>query len=194
MSKSSYSYIRDAYKTPKETYVHRLQWERKQKWRKEGAVVRVRRPTRLDRARSLGYKAKEGIIVVRTRVRKGGRRKSRFFRGRRTKHMGMHKINPKKSLQWIGEERAAKRYPNMEVLNSYWVDEDGKHKWYEVILINRSHPAILRDPFYSWVSNSRGRVFRGKTSAGHKGRGLRTRGIGAEKVRPSIRRHSGKGK
>ncbi len=172
MSKSYYSYVRDAWKIPGETYLKKLSWERRIKWRREPPVVRVDHPTRIDRARSLGYRAKQGITVVRVRVRKGGMRKSRYIRGRRTKRMGMHKITPKKSIQRIGEERAAKRYPNMEVLNSYWVGEDGKHKWHEVILVDPSHPAIKNDKKLSWITNPahKGRAYRGKTSAGKKGR------------------------
>ncbi|MFQ6056452.1 MAG: 50S ribosomal protein L15e [Methanosarcinales archaeon] len=194
MVKSFYGYIRDAWKKPKETYVHKLRWERLQVWRKEPTVTRIDRPTRLDRARSLGYKAKQGIIVVRVKVRRGGRRKSRYVRGRRTKHMGKNKISLGKSLQRIAEERASRKYPNMEVLNSYWVGEDGKKKWFEVILVDRDHPVIKSDPNLNWICNVRGRTYRGLTSAGKKGRGLHKKGKGTEKNRPSIRAHQGRGK
>jgi large subunit ribosomal protein L15e len=96
-------------------------------------------------------------------------------------------LTPKKNLQWIAEERAARKFPNMEVLSSYWVGEDGKYKWFEVILVDRNHPAIMADKQLSWITTKRGRVFRGLTSAGRKARGLRRRGRGAEKVRPSLR-------
>ena len=112
--------------------VKSLLWERMQVWRREGSVVRLDRPTRIDRAHTLGYKAKQGVIVVRASVRRGGRRKSRYVRGRRTARMGMRRITAGKSIQRIAEERASKKYPNMEVLNSYWVGQDGRHKWYEV--------------------------------------------------------------
>lgn len=196
MSKSFYGYIRDAWKKPDTTYVHDLRWERLQQWRKEGSVTRIKRPTRIDRARSLGYKAKQGIIVVRAKVRRGGLRKSRYVRGRRTQHMGKNKITAGKSIQRIAEERAARKYPNMEVLNSYWVGEDGKLKWYEVILVDPSHPVIKNDNNLKWVCNNKqkGRVFRGKTSAGRKGRGMGKRGKGTEKTRPSIRSHQSRGK
>jgi len=196
MSRSFYGYIRDAWKQPGESYVDDLSWSRMQVWRRDPVVVRIDRPTRLDRARSLGYKAKQGIIVVRVSVRRGGRRKPRWKRGRRTKHMGVHKITPGKSIQRIGEERVARKYPNMEVLNSYWVGEDGKRRWFEVILVDPHHPRIKGDERLNWLShgsNTR-RVYRGKTSAGRKGRGLRTRGRGTEKNRPSIRSKGGRGK
>ncbi len=185
--KSAYAYIRKAWKNPWEGYVGKLMWERLQKWRREPAVVRIERPTRLDRARALGYKAKKGVVVVRVRIRRGGRRAGRPNKGRKTKNLMVSRLTPKKSLQWIAEERAARKYPNMEVLSSYWVGEDGKHKWFEVILIDRAHPAILNDKNLSGIAKQRGRVFRGLTSSARKSRGLRRKGRGAEKVRPSYR-------
>ena len=59
--------------------------------------------------------------------------------------------------------------------------------WYEVILVDRDHPSIQKDKDLGPIARQRGRVFRGLTSAGKKTRGLRKKGIGAEKVRPSIR-------
>jgi large subunit ribosomal protein L15e len=191
MAKSMYAYVREAWKSPKESAVKGLLWERMQKWRREGSVVRVERPTRIDRARALGYRAKQGIVVARVSVRRGGRRKSRYIRGRRTAAMGMRRITAGKSIQRIAEERAARKFPNMEVLNSYWVGEDGRQKWYEVILVDGHHPAIRSDSRLSWIGEPphRGRAERGKTSAGMKGRGMRKRGKGTEKTRPSIRSH-----
>ena len=46
-------------------------------WRKENALTRIEKPSRIARARRLGYKAKQGIIVVRMRVGAGGMRKQR---------------------------------------------------------------------------------------------------------------------
>jgi len=73
-----YKYIRKAWKTPKESYVRELMWERVPIWRRQKAIQRIEKPTRLDRARSLGYKAKKGFVLVRARVRRGSMRKSRF--------------------------------------------------------------------------------------------------------------------
>ncbi|MEA3294861.1 MAG: 50S ribosomal protein L15e [Euryarchaeota archaeon] len=196
MARSMYSYIRDAWKDPDNTYTHELRWHRLQEWRREAAVQRIDKPTRLDRARSLGYKAKQGIIMARVGIRRGSARKSRYIRGRRTKRMGMRKITRGKSLQRIAEERAARKFPNLQVLNSYWVGEDGRLKWYEIILVDTAHPVIKSDPRLNWLCrpNQKGRVFRGKTSAGTKGRGQRKRGKGTEKTRPSIRSRGNLGK
>ncbi|MBC7128345.1 MAG: 50S ribosomal protein L15e [Thermoplasmatales archaeon] len=186
MAKGMYHYLREAWKKPDTSY-NSPQWHRLIEWRKQGAIVRVASPLRLDRAKSLGYKAKQGFVVVRARVRAGGRRKERPNKGRKPSKMGVNKITPKKSIKRIAEERVARKYPNMEVLNSYWVGKDGKYHYYEVILVDRSHPVIKSDNKINWICDERGRAFRGKTSAGKKGRGLRKRGKGAEKVRPSVR-------
>ena len=173
-----------------------LRWERLQVWRKQGSVTRIEKPTRIDRARSLGYKAKQGIIVARIKVRRGGLGKSRFNRGRRTQKMGKNRITGGMSIQRIAEARADRKYPNLEVLNSYWVGEDGKHIWFEAILVDPHHPVIKSDKNLNWICSPsvRGRATRGKTSASRKGRGMSTRGKGTEKTRPSIRGHKSRGK
>ena len=167
-----------------------------QVWRRAGSIVRLDHPTRIDRARALGYRAKQGIAVARVKVRRGGRRRSRFIRARRSARMGKNRITQAKSIQRIAEERASRRFPNMEVLNSYWVGQDGKLKYYEVILVDGHHPAIRSDRKLAWIGGSthRGRAERGKTSAGRRGRGMTTRGFGTEKTRPSIRSHANQGK
>jgi large subunit ribosomal protein L15e len=194
--KNLYQHVREAWKKPSDSYVRDLTRQRMIEWRKGEAFVRVNRPTRIDRARSLGYKAKQGYVVVRARVRRGGMRKRTIKGGRRAKRKGITKITPAKSIQRIAEERTAKKYPNLEVLNSYWIGEDGRHKYYEVILVDPHHPVIKSDPKINWICEPahKGRAHRGLTSAGKKGRGLRHKGKGAEKVRPSIKSHHRKGK
>jgi len=190
-----YSYVRSLWKRPKEN-LGSLWKERLIKYRREGTVVRIEKPTRIDRARALGYKAKQGVIVVRVRVRKGGRERERHRNARRPKRAGFTDFTPKKSLRWIAEERAARKYPNLEVLNSYYVAEDGNYKWFEVILVDPHHPAIKTDKTLGWITGKahKGRVFRGLTSAGKISRGLKNKGKGAEKIRPSIRANEGRGK
>lgn len=180
MVKGMYHYIAQVWKRPFDGEMKQLLRERLVKWRREPAVVRIEKPTRLDRARALGYKAKTGFVVVRVRVRKGGLRKPRPNKGRRPKRMGIYGYSPAKSLRLIAEERAARKFPNLEVLNSYYVGEDGNYKWFEVILVDPHHPAIRRDPDIKWICEKqhKGRVFRGLTSAGKKMRGLKkSRGL-----------------
>ncbi len=185
-----YKYLKKLWKNPKEN-LGRGKWRNfLVELRNQPMIFRVEHPTRIDRARSLGYKAKQGFIVARSRVAKGERRRPKITGGRRAKRYA-HFANPRKDAQVRAEEHVARMYPNCEVLNSYWLAEDGNYKWYEVILVDTSHPAIKKDKDISWLTKpkSKGRVFRGLTSAGRKSRGLRKRGKRAVKFRPSKRKH-----
>ncbi|WP_224332758.1 50S ribosomal protein L15e [Haloprofundus halobius] len=196
MAKSFYSHIKDAWKTPGDGKLAELQWQRKQEWRRQGAIERIERPTRLDKARELGYKAKQGIVVVRVSVRKGNARKRRHKAGRRSKRQGVNRIGRRKSIQRIAEERASRKYVNLRLLNSYWVGEDGSQKWFEMILVDPNHPAIQNDDDLNWICSDehKGRAFRGLTNEGKKNRGLDNRGKGTEHNRPSVTSGKGRGK
>jgi len=185
----AYKHIAKAWKKPETSFVEELMRQRAIEWRKQPTVHRIERPTRLDRARKLGYKAKQGFVIARVRVRRGGLRKIRPRSGRRPKRMGVAKYKPAKSMRLIAEERAARKFPNLEVLNSYWIWEDGRFKWFEVIMVDPSHPVIKSDKDINWICEEvhHGRAFRGLTSAGKEVRGLHHKGRGAEKVRPSRR-------
>jgi large subunit ribosomal protein L15e len=189
MARSYYTYVGDAWDNPKDGPVADLHRKRLVEWRRGPTVERVDRPTRIDRARALGFKAKPGFVVVRAKVRRGSLRKRAIVKGRKPKKRGINKITSKLNLKRIAEQRAHKRYPNLEILNSYWVGEDGRFKYYEVIFVDPDHPSIRNDPKINWICkpNQKGRTYRGKTSAGIKTRGLRKRGKGAEHLRPSRR-------
>ena len=166
-----YKHIKNLWSQYKEVYKDYLV-----EWRKEPTTIRLERPTRLDKARELGYKAKQGVIVVRQRILRGGhnRPQPNTKGGRRPKHSG-HRLDLDKNYQVIAEERANKKFLNCEVLNSYFLAKDGKYYWYEVILVDNSHPAIKNDKDLGWTASKKHtkRVFRGLTSAGRRSRGLR---------------------
>jgi large subunit ribosomal protein L15e len=185
----AYKYIAEAWTKPEKSFVGELNRQRKIEWRKQSVIIRIDRPTRLDKARKLGYKAKQGYVLVRVRVRRGGFRKLRPRAGRRPKRMGVQKFKVSKSLRLIGEERVARKFPNLQVLNSYWVGEDGVSKWFEIVLVDPQHPVIKSDKNINWICEKQHtrRVFRSLTSAGKKVRSLRGRGRGSEKARPSIK-------
>ncbi|AOW80692.1 50S ribosomal protein L15e [Halodesulfurarchaeum formicicum] len=188
MTRSAYSYIKEAWRDPDDGKLAELQWQRKQDWRSQGAIERIERPTRLDKARDLGYKAKQGVVLARVSVRKGGARKSRFTAGRRSKRTGVNRLGRKKNLKRIAEERATRKFINLRVLNSYWVGEDGSQKWFEVILLDPNHPAIENDDDLNWICDDahENRALRGLTTAGDRGRGMLKRGTGSEHTRPSV--------
>ena len=149
-----YRHLQQAWKRPKDSYVEDLMRQRVIIWRRQPTIVRVEKPTRIDRARRLGYKAKKGFVVVRARVRRGGRRKPRPMMGRRQKRMGVKKHTPAKSIKLIAEERVARKYPNLEVIGSYWVWEDGISKWFEIILVDPDSPSIKTDKDMGWISGN----------------------------------------
>lgn len=161
--------------------------QRRSEWKDGPVITRIEEPSKPERARELGYKDKQGVVMARVRVRRGGRRKRRPKKGRRPKRMGVSKITAGKSIQLMAEERVARKFPNLEVLNSYKIGEDGKYHYFEVILLDPNHPVIRNDPDLSWVTDSshRGRAHRGLTSAGRSSRGLDGRGKGTGKNRPS---------
>jgi len=157
-------------------------------------VVRIENPTNIVRAKSLGYKAKQGVFITRVRVRRGSGLFRPVHKARRPKRHGFKKLTRRISIQRIAEIRASSKYPNAEIVNSYWVGEDGRFKYFEVILADRVHPSVLANKNLKAIVKKRGRAERGLTSAGRKNRGLRNKGHGAEKIRPSLRANNRKAK
>ena len=188
--KGLYQHIRDAWKKPDKKKLRELMI----KWRAENAVTKLERPTRIDRARSLGYKAKKGYVVVRVRIPRGGRQRARTNKARKSKRHTIRKV-VKMSYRWIAEIRAQKKFENLEVLNSYYLAKDGKHYFYEVILVDYSRPEIKNNKKTNWITKktNQHRVHRGLTSAGKKSRGLRDKSP-MNKNRPSVRAGKRRGK
>ena len=181
---NAYRYINKSFQAD---YAARSQLvkQRIARWRTEPPVERVDKPMNVARARELGYKAKEGVIVARVRVERGLSKRRKIKAGRKPSKEGAFYAF-RKSLQARAEERASNRFTNCEVLNSYFVGEDGNYKFFEVILLDRAHPAILNDPVYANVIAQRGRATRGLTSAGKKFRGIIKKGFGTSQNRPSV--------
>jgi large subunit ribosomal protein L15e len=181
-----YKYMREAWKSPRKNILKEEMKSTLIEWRKQPSTVRILKPTRLDKARSLGYRAKQGILIIRQKVQRGGRMNVKPAGGRRSKRQSRRK-DLNMSYQTIAEQRVASKFTNCEVLNSYYVAEDGHYFWYEIILVDKAHPAIINDKVLSWITKPKAnqRVNRGLTSSAKKSRGLRNKGNGAEKVRPS---------
>ena len=185
-----YTHLKQAWKKPDIKRVRELMIE----WRKDNVVTKLEKPTRLDRARSLGYKAKKGFVVARVRVLRGGHKRTKPNKGRRSKRQSNKKVL-KMSYKWIAEQRAQKKFINLEVLNSYNIAKDGRHYFYEVIMIDPTKPEIKNNKDTKWLSKktNQNRVQRGLTSAGKKSRGLRKKSP-TNKSRPSVRAGSRRGK
>jgi len=183
-------YVKDAWQNNDKEFAE-IRQARKIVWRKEEATVRIERPSRLDRARAAGYKAKQGFIVVRQRVSRGGRQHADIKGGRKTANSGQRKY-VSKNYQQIAEEKVNRKFPNCEILNSYLLDSDGKYYWYEVIALDRTNPSVYLNRNTSWALDTRGKAYRGLTSSARKARGLKRKGVGAEKIRPSLNANKGR--
>ncbi len=181
--KGMYHYLRETWKKPD---VEKLR-QRMIEWRKGNTIVKVEKPLRLDRARSLGYKAKKGFVTVRVRIKRGGRKRPHRRKGRRSKRQTIRKTL-KMNYRWVAEQRVQRKFSNLEVLNSYNIGKDGMYYFFEVILVDPERPEIKNDKTINWIcrKENRGRVFRGLTSAGKKSRGLRNKSRNL-KIRPSLR-------
>ena len=151
---SLYKQIASVWKKPKANLGDTLKGRLIQ-WRREGTIVSVASPTRVDRARALGYKAKQGYVLARVKIGKGGRRREYYGRrGRKPSKMGLVHFTHGKSLGKISEEKAQRKYINMTVLGSYLAGEDGKNKWFEVVLVDGSHGTTKKNPKMKWVSKN----------------------------------------
>jgi large subunit ribosomal protein L15e len=183
------------YKEMKETFQNEYK-ERSQelrtrlaRWNGEPPVVRLEKPTNIARARELGYKAKQGVVVARVRVVGGKKKRPMPPGGRKPSKYGRY-FSRRKANQAIAEERAARRFSNCEVLNSYFVGTAGSNRYFEIILLDRSNPSITSDNQYAALVNQKNRALRGLTSAGRSHRGIIQKGFGTKRFRPSKRQNT----
>eukprot|EP00929_Paragymnodinium_shiwhaense_P119847 TRINITY_DN9175_c0_g1_i1.p2 TRINITY_DN9175_c0_g1~~TRINITY_DN9175_c0_g1_i1.p2 ORF type:complete len:221 (-),score=29.83 TRINITY_DN9175_c0_g1_i1:268-885(-) len=188
----AYKYLEELYHRKQADVLRFLLRVRAWEYRQLPKLVKVNHPTRPDKARRLGYKAKQGFVVYRVAVRRGGRKRKNgkgIVYGK-PKHHGIRQIKAVRNLRSYAEERVGKRCGNLRVLNSYWVNQDATYKYFEVILVDPQHTAIRRDPRINWIVNPvhKHREHRGLTAAGRHYRGLTKRGHRANKIIGGSRR------
>ena len=106
--KSGYKHIKDTFEKHEKGYQSQY-WQRGIEYRKGKSIQRIEKPTKIYRARELGYKAKQGYAIVRARIRKGGMHKIRPKRGRKPRAMGVSKYTTGKNLRWSAEERVQRK-------------------------------------------------------------------------------------
>jgi large subunit ribosomal protein L15e len=86
-----YHYIKQAWRKPSEEKIAEIR-NKMIEWRSQERITKIEKPSRLDRARNLGYKAKKGFVVFRVTLERGGRSRIRPVSHRRTRRMGVKKI------------------------------------------------------------------------------------------------------
>eukprot|EP00996_Jenningsia_fusiforme_P003282 NODE_4081_length_864_cov_895.754601_g3766_i0.p1 GENE.NODE_4081_length_864_cov_895.754601_g3766_i0~~NODE_4081_length_864_cov_895.754601_g3766_i0.p1 ORF type:complete len:205 (-),score=27.57 NODE_4081_length_864_cov_895.754601_g3766_i0:172-786(-) len=186
-----YAYMQQVWNKKQSDVMRFLQRIRCWEFRHQHRMVKCSRPTRIDKARRLGFKKKPGYVIWRVRVRRGGRKRpvSRGITYGKPKTAGVTGLKNKKNLQAIAEGRVGRHCGGLRLLNSYWVNQDAIFKYYEVILVDPMHRVIRRDPRINWICKAvhKHREMRGLTSAGRKHRGLRHKGKRGTKARPSAK-------
>ena len=186
-----YKYLEELWKRKQTDLMRFILRMRTWEYRQLPALTRCTRSSRPDKARKLGYKRKQGFIIYRVRIRRGGRKRpvAKGIIYGKPKHQGVVGLKFARSLRSVAEERAGKKIPNLRVLNSYWVGQDSTYKFFEVIMVDPSHQAIRGDAKINWICRpvQKHRELRGLTSAGKRYRGLRTKGRNDNKNRPSRR-------
>lgn len=141
-------------------------------------VHRQEKPTFLERARTLGYKAKRGYTIFNVRVKKGNYPRQLKYNNGNTRgkcvNAGLYQIKPSLSKQVEAEIKVGKQVPNLRVLNSYWIGQDYMYKHFQVICIDPCMVEIRNDPKINWICKPvhKHREARALTSAGKKTRGL----------------------
>lgn len=71
----AYKYVEELWKKKQSDVLRFLLRVRCWEFRQLPSLCRVTRPSRPDKARRLGYKAKQGFVIYRVRVRRGGRKR-----------------------------------------------------------------------------------------------------------------------
>lgn len=107
-------------------------------YRDEPNHLLVKKPTKPGRARALGYKANGKFVVIRSSISKGGIKAIIPSRGR--KHPNFCKKTRAISHEKILENRALKKFPNLQCIGSYKLVENGKKAWYEYLCLISSIP------------------------------------------------------
>ena len=187
----AYKYLQELWKNKQSEVLKFVSRIRNWELRQLPAIHRASKPTRVEKARALGYKAKQGYVIYRIRIRRGGRKRP-VKKGRvygKPSSVGVTGLKNAKSIKSIAEERVGRKLPTLRLLNSYWIGQDATFKYFEAIMIDPAHNAIRNDPRINWICNAvhKRREARGLTSSGKQHRGLRVKGDRDNKVRPSRR-------
>ena len=190
-SSGAYKYVEELWKKKQSDVLRFLQRVRVWEYRQLPSVVRVTRPSRPDKARRLGYKAKQGFCICRARVRAGpqeAREQGHPLRQARAPGCEEAEIRAQPAIGRGGARRARplRRAPRAQLVLA---QRRFVYKYYEVIMVDPMHKVVRNDPRINWICNPvhKHREIRSLTAAGRKYRGLGGKGHNYNKARPSKR-------
>lgn len=103
----AYRYVQELYRKKQSDVLRYLLRIRCWQYRQLTRLHRAPRPSRPDKARRLGYRAKQGFLIYRISVRRGGRKRP-VHKGctyGKPKSHGVNELKPYRNLQSVAEVR-----------------------------------------------------------------------------------------
>ena len=103
----AYRYVQELYRKKQSDVLRYLLRIRCWQYRQLTRLHRAPRPSRPDKARRLGYRAKQGFLIYRISVRRGGRKRP-VHKGctyGKPKSHGVNELKPYRKLQSVAEVR-----------------------------------------------------------------------------------------
>lgn len=101
----AYRYMQELYRKKQSDVLRYLLRIRVWQYRQLTKLVRTPRPSRPDKARRLGFRAKQGYVIYRIRVRRGGRKRPvpKGCTYGKPKGHGVNELKPARRLQSVAE-------------------------------------------------------------------------------------------
>lgn len=101
----AYRYMQELYRKKQSDVLRYLLRIRVWQFRQLTKMVRTPRPSRPDKARRLGFRAKQGYVIYRIRVRRGGRKRPvpKGCTYGKPKSHGVNELKPTRRLQSVAE-------------------------------------------------------------------------------------------
>ena len=107
----AYKYLEELWRKKQSDVFRFVLRMRSWEYRQLPVIHKVNRPSRIDKARKLGYKAKQGYVIYRIRIRRGGRKRpvSKGIVYGKPVNQGINQLKPTRSHKAIAEERVGRR-------------------------------------------------------------------------------------
>ena len=123
LSQGAFKYLQEIWRKKQSDTVRFLLRVRCWEYRQLPVIHRASKPSRPDKARNLGYKAKQGYVIYRVRVRRGSRKKqvSKGINFGKPRNCGINQHKWRRNLRSKAEERVGRACGGLRVLNSYWI-------------------------------------------------------------------------
>lgn len=107
----AYKYLEELWKKKQSDVLGFIMRVRTWEYRQLPVIHRAQHPSRPDKARRLGYKAKQGYVLYRVRVRRGGRKKliRKGLVCGKPASQGVNQLKFARNLRSVAEERVGRK-------------------------------------------------------------------------------------